>query len=43
MPIFSLILINPKFIVEQLKEKFSNPTTHDSTTTAQNELSQKRL
>ena len=41
--IFSLILINLKFIVEQSKEKFSSPITYDSAATTQNELSQKRL
>ena len=43
IPILSLILINLKFIVEQLKKKFSSPIANDSTTTTQNELSQKCL
>ena len=43
IPIFSLILINLKFIVEQSKKKLSSPITYDSATTTQNELSQKRL
>ena len=43
IPIFSLILIDLKFMVEQSKEKFSSPVTYDSTATTQNELRQKRL
>ena len=43
IPIFSLVLIDLKFIVEQSKEKFSSPVTYDSAATTQNELPQKRL